>query len=78
MKIFDKRCGWMVEGTYIETLPSQLAVPDDQMRAYFGTEPGHRHHEEHATAVLYDRIVLQKTSGEFIIVPVNPDCYAVE
>lgn len=71
MKITDKRCGWSVEGTYIETLPKGLPVPEDQMRAYFGSVPGDRHYVEHSTPAEYDRIVIQKGDGKFVIVPVH-------
>jgi len=78
MKITDRRCGWSVEGRYIETLPSGVPVTVDQMRVYFGAEPGDRHYDEHIGPVPYERIVLQKANGDFTIVPINPDIYVVQ
>lgn len=78
MKIIDRRCGWSVEGRYTEALPQGVTVTPEQMYAYFGIEPGHRHYDEHSAPNKYDRIVLQKPDGNFVIVPINPDIYLIE
>lgn len=78
MKIFDMRCGWAVEGEYIDTLPAKEPVTDSQMRAYFSTAPGMPHYDEHVRPTAYNRVVIQRPAGEFVIVPINPDVYCMQ
>lgn len=77
MKITDRRCGWAVEGQHVATIQAHAVPTADEMLAYYGLQPTDKKYAELAQPWPHPRYVLKKLNGHFIIVPINPDVYAV-
>lgn len=78
MKISDVRCGWTVEGKYIATLVAGERPSDDELVSYYGVKPGEKNYHIYAAPAKYDRVVILKDNGHFVIAPMNPDIMKAE
>ncbi len=79
MKIVDIRNAWQAEGMRVATLPANEVVDDRSMLAYYDSYPGHKHYDELRQPCRFDRYVILKPDGRFVIIPMNPAMYiAVE
>lgn len=78
MKIIDRRCGWFAVGTEVARIPANKEPTPDEMLAYYGLRPEDEKYEVLGSAAKYERIVLKKPFGNFLIVPLNPDVYVLE
>ena len=78
MKISDTRCGWTVEGRYIDTITAGERPSEDEVLSYYGFEKDDPKAAQYFTPTRYDRIVILKDNGSFVIAPKNPDMTVTE
>lgn len=78
MKIIDRRCGWTAVGTEVGRIPAMALPTADEMLAYYHLEPGCAKYVYYSAANRFERVILKKLNGEFLIVPINPDVYVLE
>lgn len=73
MRLVNRRSGWVVEGKYISTIPSTVKPTADEMLAYYHLRPGDPRFAGLAGVMPWDRIVLLKPNGNFLIAAITPD-----
>ncbi len=78
MKITDRRCGWTASGSLMARIPAMVMVNQAEMLSYYGLVPDDKKYHDLARASRFERVVLKKPDGEFLIVPINPDVYMLE
>jgi hypothetical protein len=71
VKIINCSNGWALEGMYLVTLPAYKAVEPEMMLAYYRMDRTHPHYDEFSRACKFDRMVIMKPSGDFVVVPVS-------
>lgn len=77
MKVVDFRNAWQAEGMRVATLPANAPVDDRSLLAYYEVYPGHRNYAALRKPCRFDRYVILKPTGGFVIVPMNPATYVV-
>lgn len=71
MKVSHASNGWSIEGMCVATFPAGLPVDDMYLRAYYSVDPGHPRYRELRQACRFDRFVIMKDCGSFVVVPIN-------
>lgn len=75
MLFVDLRQGWNVQGRVIAVLPALLPVEEAEMRRYYALQPHDPRYFHLARPAKYLRLVVRRSSGRLVILPLNPDVY---
>lgn len=73
MKLINHRSSWSVEGRYIGTIHAGTRPTADEMLAYYHLRAGEPRYSGLVAAMRWDRVVLLKPNGNFLIAPITPD-----
>jgi hypothetical protein len=77
VKIIDTAGTWTVEGMHVATFPADEEVDDRALLAYYGIGPQDRKYAQFKQAIRFDRFVVMRNNGSFIIIPMNPSLFLV-
>lgn len=76
MKIRDRRCGRVLEGTLVEQIPGHRTMSDEQLEKYLGVCPGDKQYNYLKRGSEHAQYVLQHEKG-FLVIPMNSKFYEV-
>lgn len=77
MKIAHVAGNWFAEGMHVATFNANEVVDDRELLAYYSTHPGDKHYTSLRSPSRFDRYVLLRPDGTFLIVPMNPSIFIV-
>lgn len=61
-----------VRGTIVRSFPASKPISDEDLSEYYGIEPGHRYYDSVSKASRFERFVVEKETGSYIVFPYSP------